>query len=182
MCGPAEHHPGRRARREACAARRPHARAARDARSLAAVERPRRGRSRRPQRRGAARRDSGRPRAGASRARTGPRRRDRRARRALGPVARVELAASAVEDLRTLIQTHSLPADTTARVVRSLRPLERFPLLGPELGGRWKGFRFMLGPWRWMVLVYVALESEDRVVVVTVQDARSSTAVTASRA
>jgi hypothetical protein len=96
-------------------------------------------------------------------------------------VARVELAASAVEDLRTLIQTHSLPADTTARVVRSLRPLERFPLLGPELGGRWKGFRFTLGPWRWMLLVYVALESEDRVVVVTIQDARSSTAVTASR-
>ena len=96
-------------------------------------------------------------------------------------MARVELAASAVEDLRTLIQTHSLPADTTARVARSLRPLERFPLLGPELGGRWKGFRFMLGPWRWMVLVYVALESEDRVVVVTIQDARSSTAVTASR-
>jgi hypothetical protein len=92
-------------------------------------------------------------------------------------VARVELAASAVEDLRT----HSLRADTTARVVRSLRPLERFPLLGPELGGHWNGFRFMLGPWRWMVLVYVALESEDRVVVVTVQDARSSTAVTASR-
>ena len=97
-------------------------------------------------------------------------------------MARVELAASAVEDLRTLIQTHSLPADTTARVVRSLRPLECFPLLGPELGGRWKGFRFMLGPWRWMVLVYVALESEDRAVVVTIQDARSSTAVTASRA
>jgi hypothetical protein len=96
-------------------------------------------------------------------------------------VARVELAASAVEDVRTLIQTQSLPADTTARVVRSLRPLERFPLLGPELGGRWKGFRFILGPWRWMVLVYVALESEDRVVVVTIQDARSSTAVTASR-
>jgi len=32
-----------------------------------------------------------------------------------------------------------------------------------------------------MVLVYAALESEDRVVVVTIQDARSSTAVTASR-
>jgi hypothetical protein len=39
----------------------------------------------------------------------------------------------------------------------------------------------MLGPWRWMLLVYVALEAEDRVVVVTIQDARSSTAVTGSR-
>ena len=96
-------------------------------------------------------------------------------------MARLELAASAVEDLRTLIQTHSLPPDTTARVVRSLRPLERFPLLGPELGGRWKGFRFILGPWRWMAMVYVVLEAEDRVVVVTIQDARSSTAVTGWR-
>ena len=59
---------------------------------------------------------------------------------------RVELAASAVEDLRTLIRTHSLPADTTSRVVKSLRPLERFPLLGPALTGRWEGFRFVLGP------------------------------------
>jgi hypothetical protein len=96
-------------------------------------------------------------------------------------LARVELAASAVEDLRALIRTHSLPEDTAARVVRSLRPLERFPLLGPALSARWEGFRFLLGPWRWMVLVYVVLEPENRVVVVTIQDARSSTAVTASR-
>jgi hypothetical protein len=32
-----------------------------------------------------------------------------------------------------------------------------------------------------MVLVYVVLESDDRVVIVTIQYARSSTAVTASR-
>ena len=94
---------------------------------------------------------------------------------------RVELAAAAVEDLRTLIRTHSLPADTASRVARSLRPLERFPLLGPELTGRWEAFRFVLGPWRWMLLVYVVLEPGDRVVVVTIQDARSSTAATGSR-
>jgi hypothetical protein len=96
-------------------------------------------------------------------------------------VARVELAAAAVEDLDGLIRTHSLPADTRARVARSLRPLERFPLIGPALSGRWEGFRFVLGPWRWMVLVYVFIEAEDRVVVVTVQDARSSTAATTAR-
>ena len=96
-------------------------------------------------------------------------------------MARVELAAAAVEDLRALIRTHSLPADTAARVARSLRPLERFPQLGPELTGRWEGFRFVLGPWRWMLLLYVVLEAGDRVVVVTIQDARSSTVVTASR-
>jgi hypothetical protein len=88
----------------------------------------------------------------------------------------VELAAAAVEDLDAFIRTHTLPTDTRPRVARSLRALERFPLIGPELGGRWQGFRFLLGPWRWMLLVYVFLEAEDRVVVVTIQDGRSSTA------
>lgn len=88
----------------------------------------------------------------------------------------VELAEAAVEDLAGLIRTHSLPADTRIRVAKSLRPLERFPLIGPELAGRWKGLRFVLGPWRWMLLVYVILEAEDRVVVVTVQDGRTSSA------
>jgi hypothetical protein len=96
-------------------------------------------------------------------------------------VPRLELAVTAVEDLAGLIRTHSLPADTRARVVRSLRALERFPLMGPAPSDRWEGFRFLVGPWRWLVLVYVFIESEDRVVVVTIQDARSSTAATASR-
>ena len=95
-------------------------------------------------------------------------------------MARVELAAAAAEDLDRLIVTHSLPANTKARVQRTLRPLERFPLLGAELGGRWENFRFVLGPWRWMVVMYAYLEDEDRVVVVTIQDGRSSTAPTAS--
>jgi hypothetical protein len=96
-------------------------------------------------------------------------------------VARVELALAAVEDLDALVVTHSLPAGTRARVARSLRSLEVAPLMGPALGGRWEGFRFILGPWRWMVLVYVFYEDEDRVVVVTVQDARSSSAATGER-
>jgi plasmid stabilization system protein ParE len=96
-------------------------------------------------------------------------------------VARVELAAAAVDDLDELVADHPLPDDTRARVARSLRPLARFPLMGPALSGRWEGLRFLLGPWRWMVLVYEFIEEEDRVVVVTVQDARTSTAVTGSR-
>jgi plasmid stabilization system protein ParE len=96
-------------------------------------------------------------------------------------VARVELSAAAAEDLDRLIYTHSLPADTKDRVRHRLRPLERFPLLGAALSGRWSGFRFVLGPWRWMVIVYVHLESEDRVVVVTIQDGRSSRSPASSR-
>jgi plasmid stabilization system protein ParE len=90
-------------------------------------------------------------------------------------MASVELAATAVEDLEGLI-THTLPDDTKPRVARSLRALERFHRLGPELRGRWERFRFVLGPWRWMLLVYVYLEAEERVVVVTIHDGRSSTA------
>jgi hypothetical protein len=93
-------------------------------------------------------------------------------------VTRVELAATAVEDLDVMIVTHSLPADTRERVKRSLRSLGVAPRIGPELGGVWAGFRFILGPWRWMILVYLVIEDEDRVVVVTVQDARSSSAAT----
>ncbi len=94
---------------------------------------------------------------------------------------RVELAAAAVEDLERLITLNSLPADTRMRVARSLRRLTSFPSLGPALSGRWDGYRVLLGPWRWLLLVYVVLEEEDRVVIVTIQDARSSTAVTSSR-
>lgn len=96
-------------------------------------------------------------------------------------MARVELAAVAVEDLEQLTRTHSLPADTRRRVASSLRVLERFPLVGTALGGRWEGFRCLLGPWRWLLLVYVFIESEDRVIVVTIQDARSSTTATVGR-
>jgi plasmid stabilization system protein ParE len=95
-------------------------------------------------------------------------------------VASVELSRAAVDDLDGLIRTHSLPPDTRARVARSLRPLERFPLMGPALSGRWEGYRFLLGPWRWLLLVYVYLEAEDRVVVVTIQDARSAGSATAT--
>jgi hypothetical protein len=91
-------------------------------------------------------------------------------------VPRVEVSDAAAEDLARLIASHSLPADTRERVKRSLSGLERFPRMGPELSGRWTGFRFLLGPWRWMILVYALFEEEDRVVLVTIQDGRSSRA------
>ena len=94
-------------------------------------------------------------------------------------MATVELAHAAVEDLSDITRTHSLPGTTASRVARSLSPLEKFPLMGSPLGGRWDCFRFVLGPWRWLLMIYVYLEAEDRVVVVTIQDARSGSAVTA---
>lgn len=90
-------------------------------------------------------------------------------------MATVELAAAVTDDLDRLIVTYSLPSDTRQRVRSRLEPLAEFPRLGPELSGRWQGLRFVIGPWRWMVLVYTFDEVADRVVVVTVQDARSTT-------
>ncbi len=93
-------------------------------------------------------------------------------------MAQIELARAAVEDLDRLVRTLSLPDDTRQRVRTALEPLRQFPLLGPELTGRWEGFRFILGPWRWMLLIYTLDEARDRVVVVTIQDARTPTSAT----
>lgn len=89
-------------------------------------------------------------------------------------MARVVVTPAALDDLESLIRTQSLPGNTGERVRRSLAPLERFPLLGAALEERWAGFRFLLGPWRWMIVVYVYDEPADRVAIVTIQDARSA--------
>jgi len=93
-------------------------------------------------------------------------------------VTRVELSLTAIERLDRMIVTHSLPADTQARVQRSLRVVERFPLIGRQLEGPWRDLRFIVGPWRWLLIVYAYEEPADRVLVVSIQDARKSTAVT----
>lgn len=91
---------------------------------------------------------------------------------------RVQLTAKAARQLDTLIATHHLPPNTKARLGRLLRPLDRFPEMGAALepGAPSPGLRFLLGPWRWMLIVYTILE--DRVVVIAIEDARSSNAVT----
>jgi hypothetical protein len=62
-----------------------------------------------------------------------------------------------------------------------MEPLSRFPLLGAPLSGRWASFRFVLGPWRWMVVVYEYDEAADQVAIVTVQDGRTVRAATTDR-
>lgn len=95
-------------------------------------------------------------------------------------MTRIEVSRAAVEDIERLRVTHSLPADTNERIRNSLRALEQFPRLGTALeGSEWEGLRFLLGPWRWMVIVYEVLDAGGRVVIVTVQDGRSSRPATA---
>ena len=97
-------------------------------------------------------------------------------------MARVVVAESARADLAALVLSHGLPASTRARVRTSLRPLATFPLLGPALIGWWQGFRFILGPWPWMLLVYVYDAAADQVSVITIQDSRSARAATSGHA
>jgi plasmid stabilization system protein ParE len=96
-------------------------------------------------------------------------------------MATVVIAQPAAEQLRQLIRTHDLPATTGARVRASLEPLATFPLMGPELAGRWQGFRFILGPWPWMLLIYEFDATRDEVGVVSVQDSRTAKAATTER-
>ncbi len=95
-------------------------------------------------------------------------------------MAQVELTRAAVEDLDRLIAGLTLASDTRARVRSCLQPLRELPRLGTEHTGRWHGLRFLIGPWRWMLLVYEYHPDTDRVVNLTVQDARSSSAATSA--
>ncbi len=78
------------------------------------------------------------------------------------------------------ISTLHLPDDAWARIARSLRTLETFPLAGAGLGGRWASTRFAIGPWSWMILLYSYDESSDRVYVVAMHDGRSASPATAA--
>lgn len=93
----------------------------------------------------------------------------------------VELSAAALQDLDELIETRSLPPGARGRIRDRLEVLEAFPRIGRRLQGRWQSYRVLLGPWRWMLFVYLVLDEEDRVLVVTVQDARTGDAVTSER-
>ena len=96
-------------------------------------------------------------------------------------MAKVLAAQRARSDLTRLIATHNLPDDTRDRVRRALSQLETFPLASRRLVGRWHGFRVILGPWPWMLLVYQYDERTETVMVDAIHDARTASASTAER-
>jgi plasmid stabilization system protein ParE len=93
-------------------------------------------------------------------------------------VSRVIVTPRAVADLRDLTLALGLPPDALVRVQRSLAILERFPLAGRALAGRWEGTRFLIGPWPWMILLYVHDAPDDAVYVVAVHDGRNASSAT----
>lgn len=91
----------------------------------------------------------------------------------------IEVTRLAHDQLRELIKTRQLPADTRDRVSRTLLTLEEFPRAGKQLSGVWRDCRALIGPWGWMIVVYTYIEAEDRVVVIAFHDARTPDAAIA---
>lgn len=96
-------------------------------------------------------------------------------------MARVVVTDAATRSLAALIDSHSLPPDTAARIRRTLAPLQRFPRLGAVLDPAMPEVRFLLGPWRWLVVVYAYRETENLVAVLAFEDGRSARSATAGR-
>lgn len=90
----------------------------------------------------------------------------------------VVVSPAAKRNLSRIITTHNLPRDTRARVRNRIQPLADFPLMGAELARRWGGFRFILGPWAWMLIVYSYDREEDQVNVLTIEDVRMADSAT----
>jgi hypothetical protein len=96
-------------------------------------------------------------------------------------VATVVIAPAAAADLDVLIDELDLPHDTRSRVRMRLRQLAEFPESGEALSGRWQGFRYILGPWSWMLILFAYDGDADEVAVVTIQDARRAQSATSHR-
>lgn len=94
----------------------------------------------------------------------------------------IEVTRQARDELRGLIETRQLPADARERVSRSLLTLEEFPRAGKQLSGVWRDCRAVIGPWGWLIIVYMYLEADDRVVIIAFHDARTSDSAIAQRA
>jgi len=90
-------------------------------------------------------------------------------------VTQIVVSPQAQRDVNQAIAGLGLPSDTWARVARSLRVLETFPRAGRALEGRWVPARFILGPWPWLILLYIYDEPSDRVHVVAAHDGRAAT-------
>lgn len=91
----------------------------------------------------------------------------------------VDVTRQARDELRKLDETRDLPTDARKRVSRSLLTLEEFPRAGRKLSGPWRDCRALIGPWGWLIIVYVFFEAEDRAAVIAFHDARTSEAATA---
>ena len=91
------------------------------------------------------------------------------------------MTETAARSLAELIDSHSLPVDTHDRVQRTLEPLKRFPLFGAALDAASPQLRFIISPWRWLVILYAYREADDTVAILAFEDGRSARSATTKR-
>jgi len=91
------------------------------------------------------------------------------------------IAPAAAADLDLLIRELNLPPNARVRVRDRLSQLADFPESGEKLTARWQGFRYILGPWRWMLIVFVFDNDTNQVNIVTIQDSRTAQSATSVR-
>lgn len=92
----------------------------------------------------------------------------------------VLVAPGAWRTFATMTETHRLPPTAKMRVVARINALATFPERGRALDGRWTGFRYVLGPWPWMLIIYRVDAERSVVQVAAIQDARRAAAATSS--
>ena len=79
-----------------------------------------------------------------------------------------------------MVELYGLPGNTRRRVAGCVEHLIHYPDSGALLPGRWEGYRFVLGPWTWMLIIYEVID-DDLVAVVAFEDSRTGSAATADR-
>lgn len=89
-------------------------------------------------------------------------------------MATVIVTPTAIRNLVHITESHDLPEATLERFRASLAPLREFPRMGVVVPERTGNLRYILGPWRWMIILYRYLEDADQVWVVSMQDGRSA--------
>lgn len=95
---------------------------------------------------------------------------------------KIHVAESAAEHLAHLIAVLLLPEDTRARVRTRIETLAEFPDIGVPLpNAAHPDLRFIVGPWRWMLIVYQVDRALDVITVIAIEDARMSATVISTR-
>jgi plasmid stabilization system protein ParE len=96
-------------------------------------------------------------------------------------MARVVVPRQVRGQLRHVVASRSLPSTTYRRVNELLAHLGTYPRLGSPLAGEHAGYRYVVGPKPWLLIVYRYDAALDQVDVIAIQDSRTADAWTAER-
>ena len=83
------------------------------------------------------------------------------------------MTEAAARSLADFIDSHGLPGDASRTDPPFAATLERFPRLG-SIFETTRELRFLLGPWRWLIIVYAYRVDNELVAVLAFEDGRSA--------